>query len=362
MRVGIQGIALVPLGLALGLAGAGTGVAQMTGCAPAARPSPPRVSELRASPPVAPASPALSGSPAGAADLAPPASAPLARAPEPPGTVDPPPPAPVIVVEPPYKLGARPGVSDAAQEAERARWNQGDRGTAAREIPPAGGHPLPRVIVSITKVKGPHAAREVERIARRTLWSKVVGCYRLGAYKDQTLSGKTTVRVQVSRAGRVTKASAAGSTLPDREVVACLAREVKSLALPKAKGGSSVTATIEVYPGDDPVPPPESAIKPGDGELAPEAIMSVMVSALPRMEACYRAVLPSLPELWGRITIRFHVTAAGKVDEAFEVESRFPEESVVRCVLREARALTFSPPVGGDVRFVVPLRLSPPKT
>jgi hypothetical protein len=54
-----------------------------------------------------------------------------------------------------------------------------------------------------------------------------------------------------------------------------------------------------------------------------------------------------------------HVTPSGKVDEAFEVESRFPDESAARCVLREARALEFPPPQGGDVRIVVPLRFAP---
>jgi hypothetical protein len=277
--------------------------------------------------------------------------------PEPPAQKLPaaPAPAPVITIELPYKLGERP--ASPADEQERARWNQGGRGTG--ELPAPEGHPLPRVIVDIVKVKGPHAAASIQRIARRSLWGRIVECYRLGAHKDQSLKGKTTVRFQVSKSGKVSRAAAAGSTLPDKEVVRCLAREVNTLELDRAKAGSSVTATIQVYPGDDPMAPPPSALKPGSGVLSPAEVQRAVVLAKPRIEACYRAALGALPELWGRIGARLHVTASGKVDEAFETESRFPEEGVARCVLRELRAIELPPPSGGDVRIVVPIRLSP---
>ena len=268
-------------------------------------------------------------------------------------------PAPVITIELPYKLGERPPPASADDDKDRARWNQGGRGTPAGELPPPEGHPLPRVIVEIVKVKGPHNAASIQRIARRTLWGRSIECYRLGAHKDQTLKGKTTIRFKVSRKGKTSGAAAAGSTLPDKDVVRCLAREVNALDLDKAKAGSSVTATIQVYPGDDPMPPPASALRPGSGAVSPAEVQRAILSAKPRIEACYRAALGALPELWGRIGARLHVTASGKVDEAFETESRFPEEGVTRCVLRELRGLELPPPSGGDVRIVVPIRLSP---
>ena len=79
-------------------------------------------------------------------------------------------------------------------------------------------------------------------------------------------------------------------------------------------------------------------------------------AALPTFEACYQAALGYAPELWGRLGIRFHVTEKGQTDEAFEVESQFPDERVTLCVLRAARKLRFPRPSGGDLRFVVPLR------
>ncbi|WP_437958855.1 AgmX/PglI C-terminal domain-containing protein [Sorangium sp. So ce119] len=266
---------------------------------------------------------------------------------------------PSIAIEPPYKLGRHPVPRGQAEAAERDRWNAGGRGDPPAPPPPAEGHPLPRIIVDIDKVKGPLKAREVERAARRQLWIHVYSCYRLRAYRDPSLHGKTTVRLTVSRSGKVTGARATASTLSAPDVVSCLAERARSLSLPRAKAGSTVVATLQVYPGDDPVEPPPSVLAPGTGELQPEAIAAAAAEALPAWRSCYEAALAGAPALWGRLAIRFHVTDSGAVDEAFEVESRFPDERLTRCVLRRARALTFPAPEGGDLRVVVPLRLSP---
>ncbi|XXX78110.1 AgmX/PglI C-terminal domain-containing protein [Sorangium sp. So ce134] len=266
---------------------------------------------------------------------------------------------PSIAIDPPYKLGQHLVPRGQAEAAERDRWNAGGRGDPPAPPPPAEGHPLPRIIVDIGKVKGPLKAREVERIARRHLWIHVYSCYRLRAYRDPSLHGKTTVRLTVSRAGKVTGARAVSSTLSAPDVVSCLAERARSLSLPRAKAGSTVVATLQVYPGDDPVEPPPSVLAPGPGELRPDAISAAVAEALPAFRSCYEAALAGAPALWGRLAIRFHVTDSGAVDEAFEVESRFPDERLTRCVLRRARALTFPAPEGGDLRFVVPLRFSP---
>jgi hypothetical protein len=75
-------------------------------------------------------------------------------------------------------------------------------------------------------------------------------------------------------------------------------------------------------------------------------------------EGCYRAALEYAPELWGRVPIRFHVTRKGLVDEAFDDGGRLPDARLRQCILRAARKLQFPAPRGGDLRFVVPLRMS----
>ncbi|WP_437897775.1 AgmX/PglI C-terminal domain-containing protein [Sorangium sp. So ce124] len=266
---------------------------------------------------------------------------------------------PSVAIDPPYKLGRHLVPRGQAEVAERDRWNAGGRGDPPAPPPPAEGHPLPRIIVDIDQVKGPLKASEVQRVARRHLWIHVYSCYRLRAYRDPTLHGKTTVRLTVSRAGKVTGARATSSTLSAPDVVSCLAARARSLPLPGAKAGSTIVATLQVYPGDEPVEPPPSVLAPGPGELGPDAISAALAEALPAWRSCYEEALAGAPALWGRLAIRFHVTDSGAVDEAFEAESRFPDERLTRCVLRRARALTFPAPEGGDLRFVAPLRFSP---
>jgi hypothetical protein len=205
-------------------------------------------------------------------------------------------------------------------------------------------------------VRGPLAAAEVQRILRKSFWIKAVECFGLGAYKDQSLRGTASLVIAVSAAGKVSAARVTNTTFADEDVNRCLAERAHAMALPKARAGSAVTVELHIGHGDEPVPPPPALIVPGDGELSPAAIRAVVEAALPSFEACYRPALEYAPELWGRLGIRFHVTEKGKTDEAFEVESRFPDERMSLCVLRAARKLVFPKPAGGDIRFIVPLR------
>ncbi len=229
-------------------------------------------------------------------------------------------------------------------------------GALAGPLPPVPGHPLPKVILDVAHVKGAHGAAELQRVLRRVFWIKAVECFSLGAYKDQSLRGTASLVFAVSAAGKVSGVRVASTTFTDEDVNHCLVDRLHAAALPAASARSVVGMELQVGHGDEPVPPPASLVVPGDGELTPEAIRAVVEAALPTFEACYRPALEYAPELWGRLGIRFHVTEKGKTDEAFEVESRFPDERVTLCALRAARKLTFPRPAGGDMRFVVPLR------
>ena len=273
-----------------------------------------------------------------------------------------------LVLEPAFRLDRRifPRTKAAflADLDDRTRWNQGGLGALAAPLPPVPGHPAPKVILDVTRVAGPHVAADLQRVLRRSFWIKAVECFSLGAYKDQKLRGTAALSLSVSAAGKVVGARLADTTFQDQDVTTCLAERAHAVELPKSRGRSTVTVELQIGHGDEPVPPPGKLVVPGDGELAPEAIRAVVDAARPELEACYRPALAYAPELWGRLGVRFHVTDKGKTDEAFEVESRFPDERVSLCVLRAARKLTFPTPVGGDLRFVVPLRFrsdrSPP--
>jgi hypothetical protein len=218
------------------------------------------------------------------------------------------------------------------------------------------GHPAPKVIIDVTRVKGGLTAADAQRVLRLKFWIKAVECFSLGAYKDQALRGTATLAVTVLASGKVQQATVRDTTFKDDEVNRCLADRMRAMVLPKARSASSFPVELHIGHGDEPVPPPSALIVPGDGELLPDAMRAVVEAAFPAFEACYQEALAYAPELWGRLGIRFHVTEKGKTDEAFEVESRFPDERMTLCVLRAARKLTFPKPVGGDLRFIAPLR------
>jgi hypothetical protein len=311
-------------------------------------------------PPPPPSAPVVVAAPPEAPPPAPPepSAAPMVEAATVP-VAEPAPKAPAVTLEIPFQLDKRPTFK--TKEAflvdlrERTRWNKGALGTLAAEVPKVPGHPMPKVIVDVKNASGGHKAADVQRVLRKMLWIKVIECYGLGAYKDQKLHGTVAIGFQIHASGQITGARAAGGTLPD-DVVACLVNRVERIEMPKARKASRANILIEVNHGDEPMPPPPSLITPGEGLFDVEAVRTVMTAALPDLEACYRPALAYAPELWGRLGIRFHLTEKGKLDEAFEVESQFPDERVTLCALRAARKLKFPKADGGEIRFVVPLR------
>lgn len=314
------------------------------GCAAPPPPAPPPFAGER--PPAPP--PALS------ADTPPPPPSPPSAPPAPA------PPATHLTFEPAFRLDRRvfPQTRAAflADLEGRTAWNQGGLGELSQPLPPVPGHPAPKVIIDVPRASGPLSAAEAQRALRKGFWGKVVECYGLGAYKDQKLRAQAAFTVTAGANGKVTGVRQGKHKFPDNDVPRCLGNHLRAFNLPKTRGRSTMIVQIQVGHGDEPVAPPASLIVAGEGTLTPEEIGAVVEARRSVFEACYREALSYAPGLWGRLGIRFHVTEKGKTDEAFEVESRFPDERVSLCVLRAARQLTFPLPAGGDMRFVVPLR------
>lgn len=267
-----------------------------------------------------------------------------------------------VALEQPYKMEQRiePTTMDTwwAEFREHRMWNRGDMGELSKEPLAVEGHPDPRVIVNIDKAQGAHDADKLQRVARKYHWINVVRCYRLGAYKDAELRGWTHARMTVSTAGRVLRPQLLKTELEDDEVSKCVVDKLRTLKFPRAAKSTKAWVDIRVGPGDDPMPPPEDLIVPGDGELPVEKMRAGVEAGRSAFETCYRAAFDYAPRLWGRVVIRFHVTDKGVLDEAFEAGSHFPDARVQQCILRAARKLKFSRPKDGDVRFLAPLRLS----
>lgn len=281
--------------------------------------------------------------------------------PPPPEPVPDPGPAITLLVETPYKMDERPDKKTYEAQREdildRRHWNTGGMGELLGEPPGAEGHPDPRVTVTIEKVNGPHSAKKLQQVARQYHWINVVRCYRLGAYKDPFLRGWTNGRFDLAASGRARGRKMLSTELKDRAVAECMIDKLGEIDFPAAKAGSRVWVKMKVSPGDEPMPPPEDEIKPGDGTMPLEEMKAGVEAGREAFEACYRAAFDYAPGLWGRIILRFHVTEHGKLDEAFEAGSRFPDARVQQCILHAARELRFPKPEGGDIRFLVPIRL-----
>lgn len=269
-------------------------------------------------------------------------------------------PAAHLTFEPAFRLDRRvvPSTRAAflADLADRTAWNQGGLGELAAPLPPVPGHPAPKVIIDVPRASGPLSAAEAQRVLRKGLWGKVVECYGLTAFKDQKLRAAAAFTVSVSAKGKVTAVRQGRHKFPDNDVPRCLGNRLRAFPLPKRRGKSTLAVEIQIGHGDEPVAPPASLIVAGEGTLTPEQIGAAMEARRAELEDCHREAQRYAPALWGRLGIRFHVTEKGATDEAFEVESRFPDERMTLCVLRAARRITFPVPIGGDLRFVVPLR------
>lgn len=279
----------------------------------------------------------------------------------PPAPVEPPGPEVTILLETPYKMDERPNQKTYEAQREdildRRHWNTGGMGELVGEPPGPEGHPDPRVTVTVDKVHGPHSKKTLQRIARKYHWINVVRCYRLGAYEDPHLRGWTKARFDLSSGGKARGRKLLDTELKDRAVADCMVDKLADVPFGGARAGSRVWVRMKVSPGDEPMPPPEEEIVPGEGTLPLEAMTAGVEAGREAFEACYRAAFDYAPGVWGRIILRFHVTEHGKLDGAFEAGSRFPDARVQQCILHAARKLSFPKPEGGDIRFMVPIRL-----
>jgi hypothetical protein len=100
------------------------------------------------------------------------------------------------------------------------------------------------------------------------------------------------------------------------------------------------------------------------GALAPARIQAVVRANYGAFHKCYEDGLqrdPKLAGLAGRVAVRFLVDRDGQVWHAAKEPSQtdFPDDKVVDCVVAGYRALSFDPPVGGEVTVVHPIVFSP---
>jgi hypothetical protein len=199
-------------------------------------------------------------------------------------------------------------------------------------------HPAPGVVVDALDTQGEIDAADLQRSARNVGYWPFRHCYEEGLRRDQNLSGKVSLDVNVGASGAVERASMASTGLKDESVGLCVAREAAHLTLAPAKGAAHIEVALST--GDERVPEPRPA-------LHARELREALRASWPAVERCYATELPKHPEAGGRLELRFRVKSDGQVVEVAEGDTRFADIDVTRCVLGVYRAATLPALHGG---------------
>ena len=96
------------------------------------------------------------------------------------------------------------------------------------------------------------------------------------------------------------------------------------------------------------------------GSLAREVIRSVIRSHMMEVRACFERGLAANPELAGRVTVSFVISASGAVQSSTIANTTLNQAQVEGCVTDAVRSWTFPAPEGGGVVTVnYPFNLQP---
>ncbi len=272
-----------------------------------------------------------------------------------------------LEIEPVYLATAYAYPAGAAERRERLveleRWNNGGLGDGEK------WHPQPRVVIEepVVSGRGKQDTRAMMRHLRAEQYGVVRRCYDAALRQDPELGGRVVMRISLSKAGVITTASAQGARgVPDHrkhrtalgsaDVGRCIASGLRGAHVGGARGGT-FAFSIDVYPGDAPMPDLDT--QPSPSRLDTAAADRVARSLAPSLDACFVAGRASQPGLWGRLALRLDVDARGAVQDAREVDSTFPSGSVRECAAGVLRQATWPAPDGDRARLVVALRWPP---
>ncbi len=118
--------------------------------------------------------------------------------------------------------------------------------------------PVPKVRAGATTVAGRLPPEVIQRIVRQN-FGRFRLCYEAGLKAKATLAGKVTIKFGIEKDGSISgvAADAGGTTMPDKDVVACVIRGFQGLGFPAPEAGTvSVVYPIMFSPPDDPPPKP----------------------------------------------------------------------------------------------------------
>jgi hypothetical protein len=223
---------------------------------------------------------------------------------------------------------------------------------------PKPAHPAPRIKVDVPIVHGKVDEGEVLKQVRAKGYWPFRKCYEDGLRRAPKLRGSMRLRLNLDAHGKVHRPKKLTAELADAQVVDCVLQAAGALSLNlPVRGTPEITVEISLYPGDEPVGPRQIAGVPRDADLS--AVTRTLRETWPQLRTCYADGLAHDPALWGRLAVRLAIATRGRVAEASEIESRFPDPAVTACVCRVLAQLDgLAAPDG--TRLVYPLRFGVP--
>jgi hypothetical protein len=197
--------------------------------------------------------------------------------------------------------------------------------TRARRRPGRPYHPDPRIVIDVLDARGAPQA-DLQRIARDAGYWPFRRCYEDGLRRDQNLSGKVSLALSISPSGLVEQSSVTGSTLRDKIVIACVAREARELSFSASESRATASTDVSLATGDEPV---AVSLPAADADELRRSLQN----AWPAAEECYARGLLADPRLGGRIELLFRVDIHGELAEVSAGSTPLADSDLGRCVL-----------------------------
>jgi hypothetical protein len=285
---------------------------------------------------------------------------------------------PLISVDLPYPVDARPRAQEPAQAAaedeELARWDLGGSSDPNSISSQASYHPGTRVVVDTRPAKRRPGApalppprglshERVQAQARSRGYWPFRLCFEIGQRDKKGSGGETRVAFTIGTRGKVSAARLLDSKLENAASAACLVREVRKLEFTPAPASKlRMVASIRIYPGDAELPlAPDAAVVAAlpVGEFDPEAMRARVTAKQAELDACFAEARRTDPALWGRLALSVILEIDGSVHRVTEIESHFPNPAATRCAQISLSSVVFPSVNGKPFSFVVPIRLSP---
>ena len=237
-------------------------------------------------------------------------------------------------------------INTSLADEKLGRWNIGGNGDATYISNRRGYHPGTRVIVEILSPnlkrgeapKTPNIRHYLAEFRSRGYWPYRM-CFEATARDNPTKGGDTWIRVQFNAHGRGITSRLLKSNINRPQIAECLARATHLISLQRLpRIGANFTLAVRVLPGDAPLIP-SSSIDFKTIKVDPGKFTTAFLPTQIAIEACVRAGLDRDPKLWGRLALLMYLDNLGRVVQAVEHESHFPNSSVVKCSVDAARAL-----------------------